>query len=141
MTSSSSATPSWSSLVLQVAWERDPWALGCVFPKLILLATHESPLPPYLVMLEIHGSPLPPNLVLLELMNFPFFPCWFCWRLMDLAIFLAGLIIQPFFLVILMNQEQFLPFVLELEFHVLSHNKEADPSSSDVNYGSGISQK
>ena len=58
---------------------------------------------------------------------------------MDLAIFPAGLIIQPFFLVILMNQEQFSLFVLELEFHVLSHDEEADLSSSNINYCSGVS--
>ena len=60
---------------------------------------------------------------------------------MDLAIFLAGLIIQPFFLVILMNQEQFLRFVLEHKFHVLSHDEEADLSSSNINDCSSVSQK
>jgi len=48
---------------------------------------------------------------------------------------------QPFSFVILMNQEQFLLFVLELEFHVLSHDEEADLSSSNINDCSGVSQK
>jgi len=43
-------------------------------------------------------------------MNFPIFPSWFYWRLMDLPVFLARFNMQPFSLVILMNQEQFLFF-------------------------------
>ena len=74
-------------------------------------------------------------------MNFPIFPGWFRWRLMNLPIFPAGFSIHPVSLVILMNQVQFLFLVLEPEFHGLSRDEKADPSSSNINDGSGISQK
>ena len=60
---------------------------------------------------------------------------------MDLPIFPARFSVQPFSFVILMDQEQFLPFVLEPEFHVLSHDEEANLSSSNINDCSGNSQK
>ena len=60
---------------------------------------------------------------------------------MDLPIFPARFSVQPFSFVILMDQEQFLPFVLEPEFHVLSHDEEANLSSSNINHCSGNSQK
>ena len=60
---------------------------------------------------------------------------------MDLPVFPAGFSMQPFSFVILMNQEQFLFLVLEPEFHVLSHDEEADLPSSNINDSSGISQK
>ena len=53
-----------------MAWERDPWTVGCRYLKLILLVAHESPLPPSLVPLVVHGSPLPPSMVLLEAHEF-----------------------------------------------------------------------
>ena len=60
---------------------------------------------------------------------------------MDLPFFLAGFSMQSFSFVILMNQEQFLFLVLEPEFHVLSHDDEADLSSSNINNCSSVSQK
>ena len=60
---------------------------------------------------------------------------------MDLPFFLAGFSMQSFSFVILMNQEQFLFLVLEPEFHVISHDEEADLFGSNINDGSGISQK
>ena len=57
-----------------MAWERDPWTVGCRYLKLILLVAHESPLPPSLVPLVVHGSPLPPSMVLLEAHGFPSLP-------------------------------------------------------------------
>ena len=60
---------------------------------------------------------------------------------MDLPFFLAGFSMQSFSFVILMNQEQFLFLVLEPEFHVLSHDEDADLPSSNINDSSGASQK
>ena len=59
---------------------------------------------------------------------------------MDLPVFLARFNMQPFSLVILMHQEQFLFLILEPKFHVLSHDEEADLSCSNINDGSGVSQ-
>ena len=60
---------------------------------------------------------------------------------MNLSIFPARFSVQPFSFVILMNQEQFLLLVLEPEFHVLSHDEEADLPSPYIDSGIGISQE